>query len=140
MGSNDEYSVQFSERFREILAEGGRWRFPAPEEILNDWNRFVFLCEEGYDDNQPEYDNDISDRSALEKALNDPVLNGFAEIERLRREVHAADERFRGLLHERPRRDPASSPWWYAYVPRFAGRECAEDMHRMHGLNIRVVE
>lgn len=127
-------------RFCEVLAESGEWKVSDPEDVLGNWQDFVSSCEQGYDEDQFEYDHDLEDRDTLEKALNDPVLNGFAEIEWLRREVYAVDERFRGLLHEQPRRDPASSPWWYAYVPRFAGREFAEDMYRMHGLNIRVVE
>ncbi|SDR12403.1 hypothetical protein [Actinopolyspora saharensis] len=70
---------------------------------MGNWQDFVSSCEQGYDEDQFEYDHDLEDRDTLEKALNDPVLNGFAEMERLRREF-------------------------------------AEDMHRMHGLNIRVVE
>ncbi|WP_258175189.1 hypothetical protein [Actinopolyspora mortivallis] len=101
---------------------------------------FVQGCEEGYDDNQYEYYNDIVVRDILERALDDPELNRLPGIEWLRREVAAADQRLRTILHEQPVDDPEHHPWWRAYVPYYGGREFAEDIQELYGVTLHVVD
>ncbi|WP_017972776.1 hypothetical protein [Actinopolyspora halophila] len=132
--------AELTTRFHEFLVRRGEEQIYDPEDALSDWQKFVALCEEGYDDNEFEYAFDLQDRDLLEEALNDPELNRLPGIEWLRREVAAADQRLRAILHEQPIRDPEHHPWWHAYVPRYSGREFAEDMRKAHGLTLRVVD
>ncbi|WP_181188359.1 hypothetical protein [Actinopolyspora mortivallis] len=117
-----------------------RTGIPYPEDALSDWQNFVALCEEGYDDNEFEYAFDLDARGLLEEALNDPELNRLPGIEWLRREVAEIDERFRRILHEQPVDDPEHHPWWRAYVPYYGGREFAEDIQELYGVTLHVVD
>ncbi|WP_019855987.1 hypothetical protein [Actinopolyspora mortivallis] len=103
-------SADFTTRFHEFLVRRGEEKIYDPEDALSDWQNFVALCEEGYDDNEFEYAFDLQNRDLLEDALNDPRLNSFPEIEWLRREVAEADQRLRAILHEQPIRIPRTPP------------------------------
>ncbi|AHH99841.1 hypothetical protein GCM10010174_44690 [Kutzneria viridogrisea] len=129
----------FAERFRQVLAESGRATHVSPTELLDRWDGFVVLCEEGYEDNIYEYNNDLSVRDAIDSVLRDGRLREFDQWQWFKEQVDAIDARFRAVTYPEPVRGGADWPWWRAHVPARAGSELAADLHSRYGVVVSVV-
>lgn len=125
---------EFLERFEEFLGASG-WRvIVSPSTLVAQWRGFVEICDEGYSSTIYEYENERSVRDLLEKALNDPVLRTFPEVEVLRESVDEIDRRFRAQCRDGAAMAAADAAWWRRCVPRRADGEFADDLRSMFGI------
>ncbi|RKT53610.1 hypothetical protein [Saccharothrix australiensis] len=99
--------------------------------LLEQWEQFVQLVEESYDDNIDEYHFDLRVRDALETAVSSDT-----EPEWVMEKLSSLDERFRALLRPEPVRDDV--PWWRGRVPRYAGEELAAAFRQWYGVEVEV--
>jgi hypothetical protein len=102
------------------------------------WCALVDACELGYQWNLYEFDNDLSIRKRIDLIIQDPDLAAHPAIEHLRRVTHEIDERFRTLVKPGATIRSGDDPWWRRCVLQYAGREYAEDVRRLYGIDIDV--
>lgn len=121
------------------LAGLGPRRQRTPAGLLDQWSAFVELCEESYRSTIYEYEDEIGVRDAIQRLLDDPEVSRFPEAREWAQRIRVWDDRFRRLLEPLPRPRPGAA-WWKAGVPRYGGPEFAEDIRRIHGLEIEVRE
>lgn len=118
----------FLDRFEEFIGASGWRTVVSPAQLLERWRGFVEACEEGYSSTIYEYENERAVRDLLEKALNDPILRKFPEIEGLRSSIEVTDERFRRACRDEVTVGDPNWPWWKRCVPRRAEGEFAADI------------
>jgi hypothetical protein len=126
---------EFIARFDEFIGASG-WRASrSPAQLVTQWADFVGACEAGYSSTIYEYENERSVRDLLDRALHDPILRKFPQLDELHREVERIDERFRRVCREDVTFRDADTPWWRRCVPRRAEGEFAEDLESMYGIH-----
>lgn len=130
----------FVERFHAVQAERGFWQTLSPAGAVEDWSGFVGQCEEGYGWCRAEYDNDVMARDRIEAALTDPELAAMKELTWVVADVAAIDERFKALLRPLPGPHGTTDPWWRTGVPKYAGREFADDIKVQTGIDLEIVD
>lgn len=126
--------VSFLDAFEEFVGASGWRTIPSPAQLVEQWEQFVEICEEGYDDNIYEFDNDRSVRDLLGRALHDSTLRRFPEHAELRAEVERIDERFRATCRTDVFLGREGDPWWRRGVPRNATGELADDLLDKYGI------
>lgn len=106
----------------------------SPAQLVAQWRDFVETCEEGYSSTIYDYENERAVRDLLDKALNDPILRRFPEIEDLRSSVEEIDERFRQACRQDLSVGDSGWPWWRRCIPRRAEGEFADDLRARWGV------
>jgi hypothetical protein len=129
-------TAEFLEQYRKFMDGRGRGRPVSPTEVIGRWESFVGDCEDGYGDNIDEFHNDLSVRGLIAEMLRSPELAKYGQMGWVRAAIEAIDARYRALLLDQEVRPGAS--WWKAKVPRFAGRELADDFRSWYQLEIEV--
>jgi hypothetical protein len=126
----------------------GLWSRPDPavdsgltpfDDLSRGWLAFVRECADGYDMNIYEYENDLSIRGAVERALTDDHFAGTAGFREFRAKIDQADTEFRRLLREGVEIGDPGDPWWKRGVPGSAGPGLAGDFGNLFGVGVRVV-
>ena len=118
----------FLQAFEELVGASGWRTIPSPAQLVEQWEQFVELCEDGYDDNIYEFENDRSVRDLLGRALHDSTLRAFPELAELRSAVDRIDDRYRQLCRDDVVMGREGDPWWRRCVPANAGGELADDL------------
>ncbi|YCK81099.1 hypothetical protein M1D89_18735 [Arthrobacter sp. D3-18] len=107
----------FLERFAAATDEEGLRSGWSPAAYLEAWAAFTEDCDEGYQGNIYEYENDISVRDVIEKALTslgpaeDAAVAVFADA------VAEIDARFAAVLNSGPAIRVETVPWWRRRLP-----------------------
>lgn len=125
---------EFLDRFEEFVGASGWRTTPSPAQLVEQWREFVEACEEGYSSTIYDYENERSVRDLLDRALNDPILRRFSEIEYLRSSVNEIDEQFRSACRQDVSVGDPSWPWWRRCVPQRAEGEFAADLRAQWGV------
>lgn len=131
-------TAAFLESFRNLTESKGWGRPLSPARLIEQWDTFVGSCEEGYSESIEEFWNDRDIRRILEAVIKDSTLAEFDQISWVRAEVSAIDERYRTLLTDHDVRSSAN--WWEVRIPRFAGRELADDFKAHYQVDVEVRE
>lgn len=132
-------TVEFFERFAEFLGRNGRPPTVTPWDLVERWEALTEAALRGYHSGFYEFSNDLSVRDLLEKAFNDPQLEGH-EITRLMRErVTAADDQMRQAFQPGTHITSSALPWWHRGVLARGGKEYAEDIARLYGIDVETV-
>jgi hypothetical protein len=132
-------SAAYLARFREIVRQNGWPDSTTPAELLDRWMGLASSAEEGYRWTIDEYLNELTARDLLEKVVNDPILEGEADVQELRARVEAADHRLRAVLRQDVQIGEPGQPWWRRGVLSRAGDEYVEDLDRIYGIRITPV-
>lgn len=128
-------SNEFLLRFKEFLGKNGWPPEDSPWSIVEQWEGLVEECSGCYQWGFYEFDNEVQVRGLLEKAITDPGLASYEQVQDLRGRVSAADERFRKLLAPTLIRT-AEKPWWRRGVLAHAGEEYRDDLKRLYGVDV----
>lgn len=128
--------TDFLERFEEFVGASGWRTLPSPSDLVEQWREFVEICAEGYSSTIYEYENERSVRDLLDKALYDPVLRKYPEIESLREVVGEIDRRFREECRGDVTMAHSEAPWWQRCVPKRAEGEFADDLRSELGIDV----
>ena len=128
-------SNEFLLRFKEFLGRNGWPPETSPWSIAQRWEGLVEECSDCYQWGFYEFDNEVQIRGLLEKAITDPGLASYEQIQDIREKVTLADERFRKLLAPTQIRTP-EKPWWRRAVLARAGEEYRDDIKRLYGINV----
>ncbi len=130
----------FLERFAAVADEEGRRSGWSPAAYLEVWAAFTADCENGYQGNIYEYENDISVRDVIEKALTslgpaeDAAVTVFADA------VAEIDARFAAVLNSGPAIRDETVPWWRRRLPVSGGHEFAADVRQHFSVTLSPVE
>jgi hypothetical protein len=130
----------FQEAFTAFMRKGGRWRNCEPDALRDAWASFVRSCVAGYEGEGEDYFNELTARSSLERAFQEPSLARFEEeMGALRSAVAEIDESFRRILDPDafPRVPP--SDWWVRGMVKYAGPRLAEELRETHHVHIEPV-
>jgi len=111
----------FLERFATATKEEGRRSGWSPATYLEVWAAFTEDCENGYQGNIYEYENDISVRDVIEKALTSLVPAGDAALAVFADAVAEIDARFAAVLNSGPSIRDESVPGGIADYPAVVG-------------------
>lgn len=128
--------ASFAQAFAEFMRHTGRWRDCEPDALLARWSTFVESCVRGYQGDSEDYFNDLTARDGLERALREPALARYPELEELRRAVTEIDDKFRAILRDDAFPKFSTDEWWNRGIVRYAGARLAEDLHREYGIDI----
>lgn len=126
---------EFLWRFKEFLGKHGWPTETSPGSIVEQWETFVEDCSSCYQWGFYEFDNEVQVRGLLEKALTDPELADYDQMENIRARVSVIDARFRKLL-ARTQIRTANNPWWQRGVLAHAGEEYRDDMKRLYNIDV----
>lgn len=112
-----------------------------PGDVIRQWAALVEVIEAGYDDVEPELDNDLSLRAQLEYLLNDTDLRQWpADHERFSGEIAALDARLQALLLENPfYRHHSGKMWWQLILLKKGGVKYCADIYKLYGIRIKQV-
>ncbi|KIA74434.1 hypothetical protein [Paenarthrobacter nicotinovorans] len=130
----------FLERFAAATDEEGLRSGWSPAAYLEAWAAFTEDCEKGYQGNIYEYENDISVRDVIERALTslgpaeDAAVAVFADA------VAESDARFAAVLNSGPVMRDEAVPWWRRRLPVSGGREFAAEARQHFSVTLSPVE
>jgi hypothetical protein len=127
--------MEFIRRFEEIAMASGFERMRSPATALSVWKQFVDECERCYHWNIYEYDNDLSVRDLLERALTDKELSSLAQFDDFAGGVRSIDAQFRSLLRTDAIRTEKKT-WWRRGVLRYGQGEYRADVRESYGIEI----
>lgn len=119
-----------------VLEQFSPRRRLSPAQLLNQWAEFVAEAVKGYPYGWYEFDNERSVRDAIQAIRDDAIVKSFPEANEWFERVDAVDNQYRQLLIGLP--EMRHEPWWRAGVPRYAGRQLAEDLRRMFGMEVET--
>ena len=131
----------FARRYHEVCSENERGVSRNHLADVGAWRGFVSRCREGYGENFAEYRSDIWIRRYLQAALDDELLrsiHGFAEFSSM---VNRIDGKFREVATVAvafPGRIDVE--WWNLIVPRYGSEELHDDIERIFGVEIEVID
>lgn len=129
---SDTYMSAFRARASEL-----EWTDPpSPWTAASQWEDFVSVVAQGYDDNIYEYENDLSIRGRIDKVLPDSTLSTFSDHEDFHKRISKADSQFRSACHQDILIRSAGDPWWERLVPIHASRELLDDIQRLFGVTL----
>ncbi|WP_018831973.1 hypothetical protein [Salinispora tropica] len=122
--------------FAQFMRDAGRWRDCEPDALLMRWSTFVESWIRGYEGDAEDYFNDLTARDGLERALREPVLARFSELDDLRRAVLEIDVKFRKVL--RPDAFPRASEQesWNHGIVSYAGVRLVEELSQTYDVDI----
>lgn len=129
MSLRDDFSVAVKSQGRR--ASWDPWQF------VDAWEAFVIGVEDGYQGDLYEYENELSVRDDLQRALRSPALAACAEWGDLRDRILSLDDRLRSVLVLGPEVRP-NALWWWMRLPAVAGDEFAQDARRVFGVEVAV--
>lgn len=129
----------FAQAFAQFMRNTGRWRDCEPDALLKRWSEFVASCVRGYEGDAEDYFNDLTARDGLERALREPTLARFPELDDLRRAVVETDEKFRGILRPDAFPKVSTDQWWSRGIVRYAGPRLVADLSQNYGIDIDLV-
>lgn len=112
-------------------------RQKSPAILLNEWTNFVESTIRGYPAGWYEFDNDRRVRDAIQAVLGDGEVRKYPEAHEWAKRIGEVDDQYRAVLTPIPDQSAAGT-WWLAGVPRYGGRELAEDIARIFKLNIEA--
>ena len=130
--------MNFNEAFRTVVCARGRRASWHVAQFLDAWGGFVEAVESGYPGDLYEYEDELSVRDDVERAMSShelPPYPGWAEFHERLIEL---DNRLISILAVGPQVRPGS-PWWRARLPKYGGPELAEDAARLFGATVEVV-
>lgn len=130
--------MTFDEAFHSVVGARGRRTAWPPYQFAESWRRFVEEAVSGYNGDLYEYENELTVRDDIDRALGDRRLAAHPNMPEFQQQIEATDERFRSLLVLGPE-VRAGAVWWRARIPKSAGAEFAEDAVRLFGVTIEVV-
>ncbi|UKA50778.1 hypothetical protein LFT48_04385 [Arthrobacter sp. FW305-123] len=130
----------FLERFAAVTDQQGLRAGWSPAAYLEVWAAFTEDCENGYQGNIYEYENDISVRDVIEKALTSLGPAGDAAVAVFADAVAEIDARFASVLNSGPgiREEPV--PWWHRRLPSRGGHGFAADARQHFSVTVAPVE
>lgn len=125
------------EVFSAVVRPAGRRAQWLPHQFVEAWRQFVDEVAAGYSGTLYEYEDDLSVRDDLQRALDDKALAENPAWSGLRDSIAVSDRRFDELLSRGPtvRQDRG---WWHRRLPDQAGREFAEDAARLYGVTVEA--
>ncbi len=109
----------------------------GPSEHCEEWEGFTADVLSGYSGSLYEYENELSARDNLEKAVGDPELRQFPDWHEYEARIMRTDATLRRLLSGGEEVRPGCS-WWWSHLPPHGGREFAEDVRRIYAIDIDV--
>ncbi|MFD8492666.1 hypothetical protein [Amycolatopsis sp. NPDC059657] len=101
--------------------------------MLDQWEQLIEFVEDSYHDNIDEYRYDISVRTALENSVLLPDAPAWT-----REKLAELDARFQALLLPGRVDDDPAVPWWYARIPRYAGRQLADAFEVWYQVSVEI--
>ncbi|NJC86298.1 hypothetical protein [Planosporangium mesophilum] len=122
--------------FAQFMRDTGRWRDCEPEALLARWSIFVESCIRSYEGDAEDYFNDLTARDGLERALREPILARFPELDDLRRAVLEIDAKFRKILRPDVFLGASGQEWWNRGIVSYAGVRLVEELGQTYGANI----
>ncbi len=128
----------FLARVESVMNNSSAATVRSPAAHLGQWDLVIRECEDGYSSSIYEYDNDIGVRDQIQRLLDAPEFQQYAELGEFRREVDNIDARFRAILRPVVEVKADSPYWWRRGVLASAGREYADDVEALYGVHIDV--
>lgn len=128
--------ASFAQVFAQFMRDTGRWRDREPDALLARWSAFVGSCIRGYEGDAEDYFNDLTVRDGLERALRDPVLAHYPELDNLRQAVLEIDVKFRRILRSDAFPKNSEQEWWNRGIVSYGGTRLAEELSQTYGVNI----
>ncbi len=126
----------FIDRFSEATDEHGIREKWSPASYIEAWQFFVTECEEGYQSSIYEYENELSVRDVIERALSIPGLAEDSEGVLFADAIAKVDSRFASLLASGPEIAGEAVPWWRRRIPSHAGEELVADVEAQYSVRI----
>jgi hypothetical protein len=126
----------FAELFQAASAEVTGGRAYLPGELVDQWSGVVDLVLAGYDGSLDEYFSDLAVRRSVDAVLESDLLTGRPELNWIREQIAATDERLRALQQNEPLPRSDSWPWWRRFPPRYAGSELSADYLSTYGVRV----
>lgn len=128
----------FEAAFKKVVSLSGRRAYWRSWEFVDIWEEMVDEIINGYEWSLYEYEDEISVRDDLEKALESSSLNQFHDWSGLVRRTLAADNKLEDLLGRGAEiRD--SEFWWHRRIPPHGGPDFVEDVKRIYGICLDTI-
>jgi hypothetical protein len=121
--NDDNYRVEFRKVMKNVYGDNSVAADIILEELLVEWDNFVYDLKDGYDMSVYEFDNDMdSYRGPIEHLFSNKDLETFEEHRKLKLIVDKIDDKFKGLtieVNDLSSRDT----WWSRRILLKAGDE-----------------
>ena len=120
-----------------VLAEFGWQGIRSPALLVEMWEQFVEVCEEGYAWGLVEFDEDVFVREALEVLLVDETLNRFPEFDEVVHAIRYLDGRLRKVILTGVERSDGRF-WWQRLVLSYACSAYADGIADRYGFAVEA--
>ena len=128
-------NMTFLECFRVAVGAKGRRAAWRPTLFVEAWTGFVHQVASGYLGDLYEYENELSVRDDLERAMIDERLDAYPGWSHYRADIAASDAELKEALRSGPVVRPGAA-WWWERLPVRASTDFVEDAARLFGVHI----
>lgn len=113
-----------------------------PEDLVQAWHALVQLIEDGYDDVEPELDNDLDLREQIDILISDRALQQFEKDHRLFvGHIAPIDARLKEMIFDNPvYSNEVDKKWWQMIILKKGRSTYYEEIVRLYHIQIERVE
>lgn len=130
--------MSMESKFIEVVRAEGRRATWSPGLFVEAWSSFVDQVVAGYSGDLYEYENEVSVRDDLDRALTASTLRQFDNWRDLAEIVIRHDRQLQAVLDRGPV-VKSEGPWWRKRLPPYAGEDLASDSLRVFGVILEAV-
>lgn len=128
----------YSDEYSSLFFKKSGYR---PEELVKAWNSLVRSIEDGYDDLEPELDNDLDVREQIDSLIADGELRQFEHDHRqFIADITSIDVRLKQMIFDNPvYSNVVNKKWWQMIILKKGRSKYYEEILELYNIKIELV-